>query len=80
MSAYLLLWLLAGAVVFQSLHLLYRIAFSPLRSIPGPFFARFRDGWYFWLLYRGHFNLDNRELHSKYGRSYPNSPFPPPTY
>ncbi|KAI0010209.1 cytochrome P450 [Xylariaceae sp. FL0662B] len=41
--------------------------FSPLRGIPGPFWARLTDGWYFWRVWRGHFEEENIHLHQKYG-------------
>ncbi|KAK9780460.1 putative Cytochrome P450 [Seiridium cardinale] len=46
---------------------LYRHLTSPLRSIPGPFLARFTDLWYLFQVHRGHFNLVNQKLHEKYG-------------
>ncbi|KAL7620204.1 hypothetical protein AAE478_009197 [Parahypoxylon ruwenzoriense] len=46
---------------------LVRSIWSPLRSVPGPFLARFSDGWYLWRMYKGHFELDNVVLHKKYG-------------
>lgn len=49
------------------LRLLYRVLSSPLRSIPGPFWARFTKLWYFNRVRRGHFETDNIDLHQKYG-------------
>ncbi|KAI8666719.1 hypothetical protein NCS57_00898100 [Fusarium keratoplasticum] len=40
---------------------------SPLRTVPGPFLARFTDGWYFWNVRKGSFQDVNVELHKKYG-------------
>ncbi|CAG9939596.1 unnamed protein product [Clonostachys rosea f. rosea IK726] len=40
---------------------------SPLRTVRGPFFARFTDGWYFWQVWKGSFQHVNQELHKKYG-------------
>ncbi|KAF7555155.1 hypothetical protein G7Z17_g2388 [Cylindrodendrum hubeiense] len=40
---------------------------SPLKSVPGPFLARFSDLWYFWAVRKGRFEQQNRELHQKYG-------------
>jgi cytochrome P450 len=48
---------------------LFRLLSSPLRSVPGPFLARFTDGWYMWRVSKGHFELDNLALHDKYGES-----------
>ncbi|KAH8651368.1 hypothetical protein BX600DRAFT_516939 [Xylariales sp. PMI_506] len=42
-------------------------ALGPLRSIPGPFLARFSDVWYFWQVSRGHFEKVNLTLHAEYG-------------
>ncbi|KAH8882517.1 cytochrome P450 [Thozetella sp. PMI_491] len=47
---------------------LFLALFSPLRRVPGPFWARFTDGWYFWRLALGRFEMDNIKLHQKYGR------------
>lgn len=40
---------------------------SPLRTVRGPFFARFTDGWYFWQVWKGSFQHVNQGLHQKYG-------------
>ncbi|KAK7428134.1 hypothetical protein QQZ08_005373 [Neonectria magnoliae] len=64
-----LLILLAAPVLF-ALHLLVcitRSIHSPLRTVSGPFLARFSDVWYFWMVRKGHFEVTNRELHEKYG-------------
>lgn len=42
-------------------------ALSPLRSIPGPFLARFTRLWLLWHFWRGDFHKTNIELHNKYG-------------
>lgn len=42
--------------------------FSPLRSIPGPFWTKFTRLWYFKRVYQGNFEHDNIELHRRYGR------------
>lgn len=58
------------AVLFAACHVLYRIsraALSPLRSIPGPFWARFSNIWYFNQVRLGHFEKENIRLHRKYG-------------
>ncbi|KAI1505313.1 cytochrome P450 [Biscogniauxia marginata] len=54
-------------VIFKILLQLYRSLTSPLRSVPGPFLARFTDLWYFWKLWGGSFERVNKELHEKYG-------------
>ncbi|KAJ2990879.1 hypothetical protein NUW58_g2738 [Xylaria curta] len=40
---------------------------SPLRTIPGPFLSRFTNGWYFWRVVRWQFQVEQVELHRKYG-------------
>lgn len=50
-------------VIYQLLHRL----FSPLRSVRGPFLARFTDAWYAWRLWLGRFERDNQQLHETYG-------------
>lgn len=40
---------------------------DPLRSVPGPFLARFTRWWYFYKLYEGDFERTNIDLHKKYG-------------
>lgn len=40
-----------------------------LRSIPGPFLARWTDFWYMWHIYQGKFEYKNLELHEKYGEA-----------
>ena len=47
----------------------FKGVFSPLRTIPGPFAARLGDWWYFWRVWKGDFEVDNVELHKKYGTS-----------
>ncbi|KAK2589456.1 hypothetical protein QQS21_012867 [Conoideocrella luteorostrata] len=41
---------------------------SPVRSVPGPFWARFTRLWYFRRVYMGGFERDNIDLHRRYGR------------
>lgn len=41
---------------------------SPLRSVPGPFLARFSRLWYFKALNDGNFQDTNIELHRRHGR------------
>ncbi|OAA67679.1 Cytochrome P450 [Cordyceps fumosorosea ARSEF 2679] len=40
---------------------------SPLRSVPGPFLARFTRLWYLFRVVRGHFEDENIALHRRYG-------------
>ncbi|KAM0328843.1 hypothetical protein ACHAQA_005259 [Verticillium albo-atrum] len=63
---HLALWLvvLFAVLVFFSL---CRAVLSPLRSVPGPFVARFTDAWYLWRLYQGRFEKEALALHERYG-------------
>ncbi|KAH7131305.1 cytochrome P450 [Dactylonectria macrodidyma] len=59
----------AGAVVLV-VHLFASLIHSirsPLKTVPGPFLARFTDGWYFWAVRQGRFDQQNQEIHQKYG-------------
>jgi hypothetical protein len=49
------------------IHSAYSCLTSPLRSIHGPFLARFTKLWYLWRVYNGHFEQENIALHRKYG-------------
>lgn len=45
-----------------------KCALAPgLRSIPGPFLAKFTDAWRLYKVYRGDFENCTIELHKKYG-------------
>jgi hypothetical protein len=55
-------------LLLRLLHIVYSAITSPLRSIPGPFLARFTKLWYLWRVYNGHFEQDNIDLHRKYGK------------
>lgn len=56
--------LLAGSLF---LYLLTQWLCDPLRSIPGPFLARYTRLWYCWAIYRGTFELTNIRLHKTHG-------------
>ncbi|KAF4982068.1 hypothetical protein FDECE_17583, partial [Fusarium decemcellulare] len=65
-----LLVLIILAVSLFTLWLLYPVAqsiTSGLRTIPGPFLARFTDCWYFWKIWKGSYHVVNAEIHHKYG-------------
>lgn len=64
----LLLYTALAALIFRGLYALYTIVASPLRSIPGPFLARFTKAWYFFSLKSGHHEVDAIALHRKYAR------------
>ena len=57
-------WLALAAIL---LAILFRPLTSPLRSIPGPFFARFTKLWFLYRVWRGRFDLDLIALHKKHG-------------
>ncbi|KAK2037087.1 cytochrome P450 [Colletotrichum somersetense] len=46
---------------------LVRPFLSPLRSVPGPFLARYTDAWYVWRVHQGHVEQDLIALHKKHG-------------
>ncbi|KUJ08628.1 cytochrome P450 [Mollisia scopiformis] len=46
---------------------LFNYILDPLRSVPGPYLARFTRWWYFCKLYEGDFERTNVELHKEYG-------------
>ncbi|KAJ5619161.1 hypothetical protein N7510_003145 [Penicillium lagena] len=54
-------------VVLQFLLRVGKALFGPLRSLPGPFSARFTSLWYFNRVRRGQFEHDNIRLHEEYG-------------
>ncbi|KAL4806094.1 cytochrome P450 [Aspergillus unguis] len=56
---------LLARYLFSLLYLTYTT--RSLRSIPGPFWARFTRLWYFRRLWNGHFEEDNIALHKQYG-------------
>ncbi|KAG4430968.1 hypothetical protein IFR05_013555 [Cadophora sp. M221] len=62
-----LLPLLAFTLALIPLYYLASALLAPLRSIPGPFWARFTRWWKFIEIYHGGFEKTNIELHSKYG-------------
>lgn len=58
---------LLGAAAVYILTITVTHLISPLKSIPGPFFARFTKLWVFIRIWRGRFEKDNITLHQKYG-------------
>ena len=45
----------------------FRFVVSPLRSVPGPLWARFSNLYYFRAVQKGSFHLENLTLHRQYG-------------
>jgi hypothetical protein len=56
--------------VSRLLYVLFQAAKSPLRSVPGPFLARFTRLWIFRRYAAADFHNDNIQLHRKYGTPY----------
>jgi hypothetical protein len=59
-----------AVVVSLSLYIAYVLAHatvSPLRNLPGPFWARYTRFWYLRQVIQGDFEKKNIELHAKYG-------------
>ena len=48
--------------------IVYRIAFHPLRNIPGPFLAKLTGHWRNDRTWRGTWHDDILQLHERYGR------------
>jgi hypothetical protein len=46
---------------------IYRIFFHPLRSVPGPFLARFSKLWLVWHVRKGKSHIQFPELHAQFG-------------
>ncbi|ATY61323.1 cytochrome P450 pisatin [Cordyceps militaris] len=63
----LLLYVVGTALVGAIATTILRAVVSPLRSIPGPFFARFTRLWYVARVVKGHFEAENIALHKRYG-------------
>ena len=66
MAVPLAIYLVGVLVVYTVLTAVSHLL-SPLRSIPGPFFARFTKLWVFLRMWHGQFEKDNIALHRKYG-------------
>jgi hypothetical protein len=58
---------LGGCLIFGIAFQLLKLLFSPLRGVPGPFWARFSRLWYLHKVYNGDFEKTNIQLHEKYG-------------
>ncbi|GMG08430.1 unnamed protein product [Aspergillus oryzae] len=54
-------------VIFWVVPFLYNLFFSPLRNVPGPFWARFTILWEFSQLMKGRSHEEYIKLHKKYG-------------
>lgn len=55
--------LLLGIIVYQ----IYQFTIDPLRSVPGPFVARFTQLWEAYHVSKGHFEQVEIQLHKRYG-------------
>lgn len=58
---------LAVSILAVLIKISWDIFFSPLRTIPGPFVARFTDLWRAFYTYRGRVDATHVELHRRYG-------------
>jgi hypothetical protein len=67
MNLQLVLYALVSIIAVRVLFFVYQSLTSPLRAIPGPFWARFSRIWYFNRVRNEHFEQENIELHRKYG-------------
>ncbi|KIX07296.1 uncharacterized protein Z518_01949 [Rhinocladiella mackenziei CBS 650.93] len=61
------LWAIVVLCAIRVLLFLYKSITSPLRTIPGPFLARFGKFYYFFRVMRGRWEHDDITLHRKYG-------------
>ncbi|KAE8421602.1 cytochrome P450 [Aspergillus pseudocaelatus] len=59
--------LVGSLVIFWVVPFLYNLFFSPLRNVPGPFWARFTILWEFRQLVKGRSHEEYIRLHKKYG-------------
>ncbi len=59
--------ILIGLVGIFVIFIVLRVVFSPLRHIPGPFWARFTRAWYFHKVRKADFQWTNIKLHEQYG-------------
>jgi hypothetical protein len=63
-----LVLLIAAICAFGLLRRVFVAASGPLRSVPGPFLARFSRLWYLRAVSKGNFEKTNIELHRKHGK------------
>lgn len=56
-----------GILAVCFLYIAFAPLLSPLRSVPGPFLARFTRLWFLFRVWRGRFDLDIIALHKRYG-------------
>lgn len=55
-------------VIFWVVPFIYNFCFSPLRNVPGPFWARFTILWELHQLVKGRSHEEYIRLHKKYGQ------------
>lgn len=68
MNVVYLAYLLVGIVAARAFFLVYSNLTSPLRDVPGPFWARFTRFWYFQSVWSGQFHRTNIALHKRYAK------------
>ncbi|KAJ5305480.1 Cystathionine beta-synthase core [Penicillium atrosanguineum] len=71
----ILLHLAVALLVYTVTCTIYQVLFSPLRTVPGPFFARWTRLWELFEVCQGHFEKTNIELHKRYGSIVRISPY-----
>ncbi|KAL5585651.1 hypothetical protein FOVSG1_013343 [Fusarium oxysporum f. sp. vasinfectum] len=67
MNIYMIAVIFASLLLLKVLLTIFQHLFSNLRSIQGPWIARWTYSWYTWKVSQGSFESVNRELHKKYG-------------
>lgn len=61
------LFLLASSIAFYVILWATKLAWNPLKNIPGPTIARYTSLWYFCKIFGGDFHHENIKLHEKHG-------------
>src|ERR1700753_1301501 len=69
MISTVLLCLIGAAAALQLIVSLYKFYDSPLKDVPGPFWARFTKIWYLRIIWSGKAHHINIDLHKKYAQS-----------
>jgi hypothetical protein len=62
------LLLITAPIAVLVIFVLVKHLLSPLRSVPGPFAAKWTDLWYLIRVSRGNYEQDGLKLHEKYGK------------
>jgi hypothetical protein len=70
-TLHVVIWLAIALGLWNVSHAIYDLLLSPLRGIPGPFFARFSSLWELDSIRRNGLNETYIQLHEKYGQEAP---------